>query len=101
MFRTKMQKSIETIQLKADQIYNKFKSYFAYQVKEFSIPAEAAREFDADPDLLCILIPIRIQPPQVFHMLENQKKFFNFVYSSVSLHCIFLFSVIGDSIFNI
>jgi hypothetical protein len=34
MFRTKMQKSIETIQLKADQIYNKFKSYFAYQVRE-------------------------------------------------------------------
>jgi hypothetical protein len=29
-----MQKSIETIQLKADQIYNKFKSYFAYQVRE-------------------------------------------------------------------
>ncbi len=27
-----MQKSIETIQQKADQIYNKFKSYFAYQV---------------------------------------------------------------------
>merc|ERR1711872_979384 len=29
--RKKMEKSIETIQKKADQIYNKFKSYFAYQ----------------------------------------------------------------------
>jgi len=29
--RKKMEKSIETIQLKADQIYNKFKSCFAYQ----------------------------------------------------------------------
>ena len=27
-----MEKNIDTIQKKADQIYNKFKSYFAYQV---------------------------------------------------------------------
>ena len=32
MFRKKMEKSIETIQKKAEQIYFKFKSYFAYQV---------------------------------------------------------------------
>ena len=29
-----METSIEKIQKKADQIYNKFKSYFAYQVTE-------------------------------------------------------------------
>jgi hypothetical protein len=35
----------------------------------FSVPAGAAREFDADPDLLSILIPIQILlqiQPQVF-----------------------------------
>ena len=31
-----METSIEKIQKKADQIYNKFKSYFAYQVTENS-----------------------------------------------------------------
>jgi hypothetical protein len=46
-----MQKSIETIQLKADQIYNKFKSYFAYQVKEC---------FLYRLELLGSLMPIRI-----------------------------------------
>ena len=29
-----MEKSIQAIQKKADQIYNKFKSYFAYQVSD-------------------------------------------------------------------
>lgn len=39
--RLKMQKSIEIIQQKADQIYNKFKSYFAYQgEKPFSVMFE-------------------------------------------------------------
>jgi hypothetical protein len=43
-----MQKSIETIQLKADQIYNKFKSYFAYQVREcFVLMLELVGSFES------------------------------------------------------
>jgi hypothetical protein len=43
-----MQKSIETIQLKADQIYNKFKSYFAYQVREcFVLMLELVESFES------------------------------------------------------
>ena len=30
--RDKMERDVQTIQTKADQIYNKFKSFFAYQV---------------------------------------------------------------------
>ena len=30
--RDKMERAVQTIQTKADQIYNKFKSFFAYQV---------------------------------------------------------------------
>ena len=32
--REKMEKDIQVIQAKADQIYEKFKSYFAFQVSE-------------------------------------------------------------------
>ena len=34
--RQKMEKAVKEIQAKADQIYNKFKSNFAFQVKSVS-----------------------------------------------------------------
>jgi hypothetical protein len=58
----------------------------------FSIPAGAAREFDADPDLLCILIPIQILiqiQPKVLQTLDNQKKFL-VLFTAVSVYIVYL-----------
>jgi len=62
--KKKMEKSIETIQKRADQIYNKFKSYFAYQGDKpfsqmFEEEVEEFRQVTKDMDEGKVLSMIR------------------------------------------